>query len=286
MLTVIFKKKRYAVPSEWRELTPENSRQFVRLCGEMARFEAGVSDIARFRLGLVLALMDIDVRKIRSESAEMNETFFRMGEMLTFPYVVDERDGRYVAAIDIRLSCNLLPKIRGVAGYEFCILPDGQVRCSLTADNYIDALGLMQAFQEGHDLRTLRSLAELLYPGIRKHKPSEEELYAIWYNLRGILDWIRALPTYSLIFASAGSASPSGNPVGLSASIFQLAKAGYGDIDTIRRLNLFNYLDLLVQQTVESIRSFSALKMGATEIADRMHLPVALILPVVQDSSL
>lgn len=282
MLTLTFKKKRYLVPSEWRELTPDDGRRFVRLCGEMARFEAGVSDIDRFRLGITLAMMDIDVRKIHETTAEFGETLFRVSEMLTFPYVVEESDGRATAAIEIRLSRNLLPKLRGVSGYEFEVMPDGQVRCSITADQYVDILGLMQAFQASHDPRTLLSLAELLYPGVRKHKPTEEELYAVWYNLRGILDWIRALPSYALVF-SARPSRQQASPVGLASSIFQLAKAGYGDIDTIRGLNLFSYLDLLVQQTVDCIRTFAGMKMTAGEIAERLRLPVDLLAPYLKE---
>ena len=70
------------------------------------------------------------------------------------------------------------------------------------------------------------------------------------------------------------------NPVGLAAGIFSLAKAGYGDIDTIRNLPLLSYLSLLVQQTIDSVKALEAAKLKPTEIADRLHLPTELILPI------
>ncbi len=287
MLTVQLNKKSVLVPNRWADFEPGDPR-FVALAGELGLFETGQSDFPRLRIGIAVALLGLRMDRLEYEgsSSVLFENIYRVSEMLDFPIGVVEREDRSLAvSIDVVLDKNLAPKLKSTRGYSFFVHPDGQVDCTLTADTYIDALGLMQAWNDGHQMRSLESLAELLYPGILEMKPESADLFAVYYNFRGILAWLRALPTYALIFRSTANQerAAAANPVGLSSSIFSLAKAGYGDIDTIRNLPLLSYLSLLVQQTVDSIKALESVKLKPTEIADRLHLPVELILPITAE---
>lgn len=281
MYTVTFSRSRVEIPARWAEFAA-GDRRFIAVAGELGRFDRGETDFARLRIGLAVALLGIRPRRFR-DGGEADENIYRVAETIEFPFRTEELpDGRTAVSLNVIIDRNLLPALRGVDGYRFSVQSDGQVDCTLTADTYIDCLSLMQAYGDAHQMRTLGSLAELLYPGISAKRPTDDELFAVYFNFRGILSWLRALPTFALIFSSTAAPErvAAANPVGLAAGIFSLAKAGYGDIDTIRNLPLLSYLSLLVQQTIDSVKALEAAKLKPTEIADRLHLPTELILPI------
>ena len=276
MITVTLKSRPYAFPTRWEEFTPAMGRMFVRMARAMADFEAGVTPFDSFTVGMTLAILGI--RKVKAFTDEFAENIYRLGEQLTFPYAVREmEDGTMVADLTVCLSENLLPKLGGVRGYTFRREPSGRMDCSLTAEQYIDSLELMQAWQNTRQDSALENLVRTLYPGIRRIDP--DEAVAVYYNFRGIIAWIRSIPSFALIFPPEEYAKGGGrNPVGLASSIFTLAKAGYGDINAVKDLPLFNYLSLLMQQTIESIRTLAASQMKPTQISERMGLPIDLVL--------
>lgn len=287
MLSVTFRRKVWQFPVRWSELTPEHSRLFIRMASEMADFEAGRTDFDTFTVGMTLAILGI--RKVKGGfTGTFAENIYRLGEQLDFPYrIVTAPDGTKEAILTVNLSENLIPRLRHRRGYSFRYDLSGKMDCSLTAEQYIDVLALMQAWQKTRRRSALESIAATLYPGVNPRRLSDAELYGVYYNFRGILSWIRAIPAYGLIFRTAseteGAPAPRKAPAGLSSSIYSLAKAGYGSIDDIAHLPLFNYLDLLLQQTVESIRSLAAASLKPTQISSKLDLPVELILEYVKE---
>lgn len=148
----------------------------------------------------------------------------------------------------------------------------------------MDSLELLQVASKAQTLTPFVKLFRTLYPKCDLLNPGEDILYAVYYNFRGILEWIKKLPDYDLVFN--GPKAPSGapaSPLGLSGSIFTLAKAGYGDINAIKNMDLFSYLGLLVQQTIDSIHALVAMKLKPGEISDRLHLDVGQISPYLQN---
>lgn len=278
MLTVTLKSKPYNFPTSWEEFTPDQGAAFVRMASCMDDFESGRIDFEAFTVGITLA--QLGVEKVSAFTDEFAENVWRLKELLAFPYkITTAADGRRIANLTVKLSENLLPQIRDTKGYAFRREPSGRMDCSLTAEQYIDALELMQAYQNTRHPSALESLVLTLYPGIQ-HASAEESI-AVYYNFRGILAWIRSIPSYALIFPPSDGAERevSGhNPVGLASSIFSLAKAGYGDINTVKDLPLFSYLGLLMQQSIESIHTLSASGMKPTQIADRLNLPIDIVL--------
>jgi len=287
MLSVTFNRKTRHFPTRWNELTPKDGRLFIRMASEMADFEAGRIDFDTFTVGTTIAILGI--RKVKGGFTGLfAENIYRLGEMLDFPYrLITRPDGTREAVLTVCLSENLIPRLRGRRGYSFRYDLSGQMDCSLTAEQYIDVLSLMQAWQKTRRRTALEAIARTLYPGVRTERLSDAELQGVYYNFRGILTWIRAIPAYAILFRTAsegeGAAAPRKAPSGLSSSIYSLAKAGYGSIDEIAALPLFNYLDLLLQQTAESIRSLAAASLKPTQISAKLDIPVELILEYVKE---
>lgn len=278
MITLTLKKKPYNFPTRWEEFTPKDGETFKRMAREMAFFELGVHNFDAFTVSLTIAILG--VKKVSGFTDEFSENIFRLGEHFTFPYVLRTReDGSREASISVRLSENLLPVLNGTRGYAFSREDSGRMECSLTAEQYIDSLELMQAYQATRQVSALENMVRVLYPGIRKVR--QDDIWGVYYNFRGILAWLRSIPSYAIIFPPEETARPGAvrNPAGLSASIFSLAKAGYGDINAIKDLPLFSYLGLLIQQTVESIRTLAASGMKPTQISERLGLPIETVVP-------
>lgn len=282
MLTVTLKRKPYTFPTSWEEFTPSLGGAFRRMARAMYDFESGRIDFEAFRIVLTLAILGVE--KVPQFTDEFSENICRLCEMLAFPYTVREReDGSRIAELTVCLSENLLPEIQGTRGYAFRREPSGRMDCSLTAEQYIDALELMQAWQNTRQISALENLVRTLYPDA-VHQISEDDALAVYYNFRGILAWIRSIPSYAIIFPPEDTTRPASghNPVGLAGSIFSLAKAGYGDINAIKDLPLFSYLGLLMQQSIESIRTLSASGMKPTQICDKLNLPIDIVLQYTQ----
>lgn len=278
MLYLTLKRKRYALPTSWKEMTPDNSAMFIRMSSFMQAFEAGNIDFEAFKIGLVFAILGIRKGKVSRLSEEFSENIFRLSEQLSFPYrLIEKEDGRTVCELTLMLSDNLIPAIGRTKGYTFHYEPSGHIDCNLTAERYIDTLSFMQAWQNTRQMSALESLAKTLYPGIKR--VPEEFMIAAYYNFRGILSWIKAIPAYELIFTAPDRQDESKNPVGLASSIYALSKAGYGSIDNVKDLPLFDYLDLLLQQSIDSIRALAATQMKPVQIAERLGLPTELVLP-------
>ena len=277
--------KDYSIPTRWDELTPMNRDQFVCLASALGSFEQGKDDFNELRCKTAFALLGMDLSKIKDFTPEFEENIFRITEVVTFPWRLEEQDGKTVCSIDIILKQQLLPKLRGHVGYTFIVSPGGMVDCSLTAEQYIDAVQLMQVYARTFSRESLEKLCDVLYGEGAGSDFRPDERLAVYYNLRGILEWIKLLPEYALVFSGSSrrSAAPA-SPLGLSGSIFQLAKAGYGSIEDIKKLDLFSYLGILVQMTTDSILAMKAQNIKPVDAAEKLGLAVELVTPYYEDA--
>ena len=87
------------------------------------------------------------------------------------------------------------------------------------------------------------------------------------------------LPDFRIIFTPGEKKNGGSSPLGLSGSIFTLSKSGYGTLKEIQELDLFSYLGALVQMNIDGIYSLQSVGMKAGEIAEKMNLPLELVLP-------
>lgn len=274
----------YQVPTRWSELTPEDRGKFVSLCSAMQEFESGKTDFDTFKIRVALALCGVESPKAYTE--QMAENMFRISELTSFPFSVKEdKDGKKYAYVEVLLSQNLLPCFanrRGACyGYTFKVSGSGLVDCNLTAEQYIDCMELVQLYSRSWDDAVLHKIFRTLYHGEKFFTPSHQELVAVYYNIRGILEWVRQLEPYQILFARNASpdrAVPE-SPLGMGASLFGLSKAGYGDIESVKHLDMFTYLGALVQMTVDSILTLKANKLKPLEVAEKLNLQVNFVLP-------
>lgn len=279
------------MPTAWDELAPADGRKFVSLCKALSDFEEGRIDFDQMRVLAVTALMGVRLGAMDPAAGHASETIYRLIPYTDFLYVV--RDSR--ASVRPVLCEQLLPELGGLRGYRFSLQGGVALDCDITAEQYVDAVSLMQAFSATSDRAILRRLVATLYcpkpydaqlAAALDFEATEEEQLAVYYNFRGILEWVRALPTYDLIFRRPSGESPrDGSPLGMAGSIFAIAKAGYGDISSIRRLDMFSYLGVLVQMTVDSVRSLASARMKPGEIADRLQLEMDQVLRITSEGA-
>lgn len=276
------------IPSRWSDFTTEHRAIFIELCSVMDSFERDLISFQSFKFLTVAALLGINPDKMRISSDQERERFlenvYRLSEVLTFPYQLRENpDGSLSCSLTVNMCRNLLPKVTwgnsSVAGYRMDVNPSGIVDCTLTAEQYADALTLTDLYSRTRSEDALKSLVRTLYPEAEPDFVPEAERVAVYYNFRGILEWIRALPQYQILFLSAGHRSGTSSPLGVGGAFFSLSKAGYGTLKEIQGLDAFTYLGALVQMSADSIRQLASAGLKPSEISAKMDIPVELVIP-------
>ncbi len=278
--------KTYEIPSKWHEL---DKVRFIALCKAIDRFESGKTDFDKFRLESVAALLKINLRNMKITDT-LCENFFRIAEQLTFPYEITSDQGRKIVNFDIILDHQMLPTACSRRGYVFKF-QDGILETTITAEQYIDAIELMQLYSNTRKIGTLGKLFAILYAGqpysaktVKAVRPDFVPFHfkiAAYYNFRGILEWIRRIPKYDLIFNHSKEKSAGSSPIGMEGGLYSVSKNGYGSYEEVCKMNVFTYLDILLQQTIESIRQLKGAGLKPGEISEKMGLTVEQISTVL-----
>ena len=285
MITLKLRKTRQ-VPNRWHEL---DEAQFVRLSGAIADFEAGVTTFEQFKVMTVAAILDLKVNRLKMTDT-LFENLFRISEQLDFPYRILEKEDRKEVEFRICVNRQMVPKVKQNKGYVFTV-DSGMIETSIVAEQYVDALSVMKLYSSDHSEQTLDMLVKVLYcplpyskenmQKVKLHQFTREQKLAAYYNFRGLLEWIRRIDKYDIIFNSAED-RPGRSPLGMEGSLYSLSKAGYGVFRDICKLDLFTYLDLLLSMTIESIHSLKGCGLKPTEIAEKLNLTVGQISSVVE----
>lgn len=285
MITLKLRKTRQ-VPNRWHEL---DEAQFVRLSGAIADFEAGVTTFEQFKVMTVAAILDLKVNRLKMTDT-LFENLFRISEQLDFPYRILEKEDRKEVEFRICVNRQMMPKVKQNKGYVFTV-DSGMIETSIVSEQYVDALSVMKLYSSDHSEQTLDMLVKVLYcplpyskenmQKVKLHQFTREQKLAAYYNFRGLLEWIRRIDKYDIIFNSAED-RPGRSPLGMEGSLYSLSKAGYGVFRDICKLDLFTYLDLLLSMTIESIHSLKGCGLKPTEIAEKLNLTVGQISSVVE----
>lgn len=282
MITVKLKHT-YEIPSRWDDFTPELRTQFIALCCVMDDFERGVFDFNQFQICAAFALICVDIEKIHRPGDTLYENAYKLTELLTFPYILrTQEDGSTAASAHICVSRNLLPELGGHKGYTLEVTPAGVVDCDLTAEQYVDALTLTDLYTRTRQTSVLKELVRVLYGSTKDI--SICEMTAVYYNFRGFLEWLQSLPQYALIFRHTGKKTGGESPLGLASSIFTVSKQGYGTLKEIKELDVFSYLGVLVQMSIDSIHQLAAVGLKAGEISEKTRIPIDLVLLHLNDT--
>ena len=285
MITLKLNKTRH-IPSRWHEL---DERQFTRLAETIAKFEAGEVNFEQFRVLVVAAILNLKVARLQP-SETLFENLFRISEQLDVPYrICDKKDHKEV---EFRICVNrqMLPKVKQNIGYIFTT-ESGMIDTSIVSEQYVDAISVMKLYSASREDTALDMLVKVLYcplpyskenmQKVKLHQFSRGQKLGVYYNFRGLLEWIRQIDKYDLIFNSAED-RPGKSPIGMEGSLYSLSKAGYGVFRDICKIDLFTYLDLLLSLTIESIHSLKGCGLKPTEIADKLNLTVGQISSAVE----
>lgn len=285
MITLKLLKTRQ-VPNRWHEL---DEAQFVRLSGAIADFEAGVTTFEQFKVMTIAAILDLKVNRLKMTDT-LFENLFRISEQLDFPYRILEKEDRKEVEFRICVNRQMMPKVKQNKGYVFTV-DSGMIETSIVSEQYVDALAVMKLYSSDHSEQALDMLVKVLYcplpyskenmQKVKLHQFTREQKLAAYYNFRGLLEWIRRIDKYDIIFNSAED-RPGRSPLGMEGSLYSLSKAGYGVFRDICKLDLFTYLDLLLSMTIESIHSLKGCGLKPTEIAEKLNLTVGQISSVVE----
>lgn len=285
MITLKLRKTRQ-VPNRWHEL---DEAQFVRLSGAIADFEAGITTFEQFKVMTVAAILDLKVNRLKMTDT-LFENLFRISEQLDFPYRILEKEDRKEVEFRICVNRQMMPKVKQNKGYVFTV-DSGMIETSIVSEQYVDALSVMKLYSSDHSEQALDMLVKILYcplpyskenmQKVKLHQFTREQKLAAYYNFRGLLEWIRRIDKYDIIFNSAED-RPGRSPLGMEGSLYSLSKAGYGVFRDICKLDLFTYLDLLLSMTIESIHSLKGCGLKPTEIAEKLNLTIGQISSVVE----
>lgn len=285
MITLKLKKTRH-VPNRWNELSED---QFVRLAGAIADFENGTTNFEQFKVMSVAAILDLKTNRLKMTDT-LYENLFRISEQLSFPYTLHEKEDHKEVEFKICINRQMQPKVKQNKGYVFTV-DSGMIETTIVSEQYVDAISVMKLYSSDHSKQGLDMLVKVLYcplpyskenmQKVKLHQFSRAQKLAVYYNFRGLLEWIKRIDKYDIIFNSAED-KPGKSPIGMEGSLYSLSKAGYGVFRDICKIDLFTYLDLLLSQTIESIHTLKGCGLKPTEIAEKLNLTVGQISSVAE----
>lgn len=158
-----------------------------------------------------------------------------------------------------------------------------RLTCSLTALQFIEARSLI-----GGSLEQLPLLAAILYypdryssDGVHSlaHKFVKlpvDELTAIAFNFQAFVNYLFTKTEFKLL-TEAKNTKVSAISTGALESLYNLSSDGLGDVDTIERMNILQYLTILRKKLIDTVRSLHSAKMEKIDIAKETGLPIHII---------
>lgn len=195
---------------------------------------------------------------------------------------------RYV--IDAVFPKNLLPElvINGHFYYGYRFHRSGSfIETSLTAAQFIEAIGAYNAYIENKKDEDLDQLIRTLYfykqPAVVakaiNHAPARVK-FGVLLNFQAILAFLMNKTRYSIIWGRKDDDSGRKNKltVGISESMYSLEKEGYEDIGNA---NLFKYLDLLLKNIIDSVRMLNDNDVDLGEISEKTGLSINQIKNII-----
>lgn len=319
-ITFMVKGAQYSIPNSWEGLSPYDYQALLRdissmaagklsvamvrvnyICRTMGWLLAKVKDEAAFQnlawLGeqvtfpflieypdndAVLKELDTETYKLCKRISPCRLTG------ITIARYLKKQNFRYV--VDSCFCKQLVPCIQiddeSYQGYKIDT-SFNYLTCSLMAIQFIEARNLI-----GCSLDKLPLLAAILYyPGqytsegahelARKFvNVSKDTLQAIAFNFQSIVNYLFTKTEFRLL-TEGKDAKNSAIPTGALESLYNLSSDGLGDIDKVERMNVIQYLTILRKKLIDTVRSFHAAQMDATDIEKETGLPIHLINQIV-----
>ena len=314
------KGKDYNMPNCWELLSPS---MFINLAALLRLYSAGSISVNDVRLGYVTHFLDIDLKTVTPKyadavAANLYILLSQVDFIFNIHYAPDVWNGlsaqtrkqalkcepfdlpdtpevrylrkqNYSFVLDASFASQLVPvvNVNGIDYEGYRINTDcGELSCSLTARQYIDASERLFRIIDNPDLLPL--LAAILYcPGTynstwaHNHAKSfaslsAETLEAIALNFQSFVIFLFEKTDYSILRRRNGK-EPKGIFVGMSEGLYNLSTDGYGDLDTVSNFSVIDYLDILRKKLIETVCTMHASDIKLSDIVSKTGLDLNII---------
>lgn len=162
--------------------------------------------------------------------------------------------------------------------------------CSLTASQYIDASEVLSSLVDKPERLPL--LAAILYcpdtySSAWSHAHASDFsrvdmniLESIALNFQAFSLYLFKRTHFNILWRG-GQGKASEISLGMSDILLNLSQDGLGDINTIRQINVIDYLSIMRKKLVESVHSMHAAKMDFVDIAKATGLDIAVVQKII-----
>lgn len=312
------------MPDCWELLSTD---QFIYLTGLLRAYAAGYLSVGAIRLAYVKKFLNISDKKVvPSKKDEVFANLYILQNNVKFIFNIqykpeiwnnlsteirkvarktepvdlpDTPEARYLRkqdykfVIDAVFAKQLIPVIKiGIRKYKGYAVNTsfGELSCSLTARQYIDASERLFRLSENPELLPL--LVAILYcPGryysdwahnnaYKFAKLSPDLLEAVALNFQAFVIFLFERTHYNILRQKEDK-KPKGIFVGMSEGLYNLSTDGYGDLDTVGNFPVIEYLEILRKKLIESVRSMHASEMKLTDIQTKTGLELNLINKII-----
>lgn len=312
MIAVVLKNKEYQLPSTWEELNP---KQFIFLLKLLNTYTHG--KIPATTVGVNFAMYLLGIKKPRFLSAKQKQLYLDnlawLGDKVAFWWRVKYANPDVLINIDpelkkqlktnmpedlpqtpeVRVLCrerkwfepnftfsaNLIPKINKYQGYAFST-KNKLMSTSLTAGQFSESLTVCNEYGAQKQAPLLNILCSILYniPADHKHlsKIPEATKQAVYVNFTAVMGYITKHTKFALLF-TPGTDKQAKISIGFNKNIYTLAKNGYGDTNKLSEINLITFLDLLLNELIDSVKTMQSMDMDLGQIANRTGLSIQQI---------
>lgn len=322
MQTIDFeiKGKAYQMPNNWEQLTQS---QFISLSRLLGLYASGSSSVGDVRLGYVSNFLGLSDNKIHPDKIEaVSSNLYILLSLVDFIFSIKYADevwtklspetrrqalktepcnlpvtpeSRYLQTqpynfiVDACFACQLIPSLTvGDKEYQgYTINTDcGELSCSLTARQYIDASERLFSLSEHPEKLAL--LAAILYApqpynsdwahshAVDFAKLSTEILNAVALNFQAFVIFLFQKTDYNILRQKEDK-QPKGIFVGMSEGLYNLSTDGYGDLDTVSRFSVIEYLSILRSKLIETVKAMHHNEMKLHEISEKTGLDINTI---------
>ena len=310
----------YSIPNRWEELTPDMFTHLFSLLSRMAAGELAPAMVRALFVCHVLKLDFMKIRddavmknvamlasqvtfpfsivypennaalselppELREQARKTPPERLPQSAMTKY---LQRLDYRFV--IDNCFCANLIPfiKVDGevLKGYAVNTEFDN-LTCDMTALQYIEASQLL-----GCPKDTLPLMAAILYhpqpySSLSAHRDAarfatlpENVLLSIAFNFQSFTNYLFTKTRFSILTQGKDEKK---NPIATGAleSLYNLSTDGLGDLETVCRMNIIQYLTILRKKTIEFVKSLASAEKKPHEIEKITGLPLTVIKQIV-----
>lgn len=180
------------------------------------------------------------------------------------------------------------PKHLRYRGYRFSI-EDDLLSTNLTAGQFSNAITIAGQYGSTKNPALLNLLCAILYYrydqvdySFEKSKtlaPAFKEVpehikQAVYINFMGIKEFLTTRTKFAILFRSSNEKTPEIS-VGFNNTIYTLAKSGYGDAEQLMQFNLVTFMDLMLKELIDAVKSMKEMEMELDKILSATGLSLA-----------